>query len=115
METQEKLDFSDDFSDEDKISRDFVKFEEEGDFILGILTEIKPADTDNTDGKGFNYVLKVKEGEEIKEKIVGSYSALTSQINKAMIGKKIKITYTGEKKSEKTKRMYKNFDVFCKK
>ena len=45
---------------------------------------------------------------------IGTYGVLKSKIGPADVGKFIKIVYTGNKTSPKTKRAYKDFDVFIK-
>ena len=103
-EEQGKPDFSDDFSDSDKIQSNFFKFEKENDSIIGVLKAIEKGQF------GDQYVLTT----ESDEVTVGGYTALASKINSSMVGKKLKIVYLGEKKAEKGGRFYKNFDVFVK-
>lgn len=71
--------------------------------IVGTLIEIQEGDF------GEQYLLKTDQGETI---LVGTYGVLKSKIRKDDIGHLIKIVYKGHITSEKTKRKYKDFDVW---
>lgn len=106
-EKKKTFNFSSDwnFSDDDKVEGgNFFKFENENDFCVGVLKQI----TEGNFGK--EYLFESPNGEIFS---VGSYSALTSKIEDADVGKRIKIEYKGEIKS-KTGRIYKDFEVYKK-
>lgn len=105
-EEQGKLDLSDDFSDDDKVTNNFFKFENESDSVIGKLISITKSKQFDTN----QYELLTSDGNVT----IGGYSALNSKITEDMIGKKLKIVYLGETKAKKGGRMYKTFDVFVK-
>lgn len=106
-EFDENNPFADDFENKD-LASDFVKFENEGDMVIGILKEISPS---QTEGYGNEYTLEVSDGKTLK---VGSYSAVNSKISSKDIGKKIKIVFKGEKTAKESGMKYKVFDVYKK-
>lgn len=94
-----------DFNEEDEVTSNFFKFENINDSIEGTLTALE-------DGEyGKQYVIVDDEGKKVT---IGSYTALSTKIKDSDKGKKIKIVYLGEKKGEKSKRLYKDFKVFLK-
>lgn len=96
----------DDFKDEDKVESNLNiwKYNEEPQ-IIGIIIDKKPG------MYGEQVSLKTNETEEL---ILPSLSALNTQLSNTEIGNKVKIIYNGEKKSQKTGRMYKDFSVYIK-
>ena len=91
------------FNESDKRETNFFKFEE-GTFIVGKLLRIEAGSF------GEQYVLDTPDGEQI----VGTYDVLKSKINESDKGKWIKILCKGNVVNPKTKRTYKDFDVFVK-
>lgn len=105
MAKEKGMNFEDDFSEEDKLKseQNFFKFSDENKELIGYLIRIEKGNF------GDNYVFETKDGVVT----IGSLSALKNRIHPALVGKKLKITYNGEKKS-KTGRNYKDFDVLVK-
>lgn len=94
------------FNDEDKRESSFHDFDAEPE-IIGKLKEIT---TGQFEEMSEQYTLETQDG----EKIVGSYSVLKGKLRKDDVGKWVKIVYLGEKVSPKTKRKYKDFEIFIK-
>ncbi len=91
------------FDEKDKIDTTFHNFEEEAE-VSGKLIGIE-------DGA---YGDQYKIGNNNGEIVVGTYGVLKSKIKSEHIGKFIKIVYIGTKESPKTKRKYRDFDVYVK-
>lgn len=91
------------FTDGDKVESSFHNFEENPE-ISGKLMEI------NEGAYGKQYNILTREG-QMK---VGTYDVLSTKIGDKAIGKFIKIKYLGEQTSPKTKRKYRDFDVWIK-
>lgn len=92
------------FSDEDKRETNFHNFDEHEE-VVGELISIEQGSF------GDQYKIKTINGEEIT---IGTYGVLTGKISHEDIGKWLKIVFKGEVLSPKTKRKYKDFDVFIK-
>ena len=101
---QKKLNPIPEFTDDDKRETAFFKFEEEGQEIVGKLKEVQ------TGSFGEQYLIDTPDGDIT----IGTYGVLKSKIAKTDEGKWIKILYKGEVANPKTKRTYKDFDVFIK-
>lgn len=100
---EEKKDLFD-FSDRDKRTKSFFKFEDNKE-ICGILLNIE-------DGQyGDTYLLETPNHMKI---YISGYTALKDKILRSDIGKPIKIVYLGEERSKLTKMVYKNFEVYIK-
>lgn len=95
----------DDFTDEDKVQSDmnFWDYKEAKEIIGSFIGFQK-------DGFGEHPLLKV-EGKEIH---LPNLTALNGKLKRAKEGDKVKVVNLGEKKSDKTGRMYYDFDVFIK-
>lgn len=91
------------FTDTDKREATFHDFNEK-DEVVGTLKAIDEGTY------GLQYVIDTPEGEVT----VGSYDVLKGKISREDIGKWIKIKLLGNVTSSKTKRTYKNFEVFVK-
>jgi len=91
------------FTDNDKRETNFFKFEENT-VIVGKLKEIQNGSF------GEQYLIDTPDGDVL----VGSYDVLKSRIGKSDVGKWIKIVCKGNIVNPKTKRTYKDFDVFIK-
>lgn len=100
MDAQAKIP---EFTEKDKRETNFFKFEE-GTFIVGKLLRIE------TGSFGEQYVIDTKDGEQI----IGTYDVLKSKISSNDVGKWIKIICRGNVVNPKTKRTYKDFEVFIK-
>ena len=95
----------DDFSDTDKIPSDMNFWDyKESKEIIGIFKEFVK------DSYGEHAVIE--SGEEIH---LPNLTALNGKLKRASSGDKIKVVNLGEKKSDKTGRMYYDFDVYIKK
>ena len=92
------------FTDADKRESIFHDFEKSPE-VIGKLIAI--------DKGTFGEQLKII-GTNNEEIIVGTYNVLTSKIKAIDIGKFIKIVYKGDQINPKTKRTYKDFEVFIK-
>jgi len=93
------------FTEKDKREMTLHNFDENPE-ITGVLIAIE----EGTYGQ--QYRIQIPTGELVT---IGTYSVLTSKINKGDIGKWIKVKYNGNVKSEKVKGgVYKDFDVFIK-
>ncbi|MFW6282969.1 MAG: hypothetical protein ACOC1P_02860 [Minisyncoccales bacterium] len=105
QETQKT--FEDNFNEDDKVESNLNiwKYEEEPQ-VIGVVIEKKPGIY------GEQVSLRTNEVDEL---ILPSLSALNTQLANANINDKVKIVYNGEKKSQKTGRMYKDFAVYIKK
>jgi hypothetical protein len=97
----------DDFSEEDKaeINQNFWKLEENPE-IIGLFKEWA------NDSFGQHAIITTNEGEIHLPNLMALNSKLQNKDIKE--NQKIKIVYLGEKKSEKTGRMYKDFDLYVK-
>lgn len=91
------------FDDKDKRETSFFDFGTNKE-IVGKLKEIQ------TGSFGEQYLIDTPDGDII----VGTYGVLGSKINHSDIGKWIKILCKGDVISPKTKRTYKDFEVFIK-
>ena len=92
------------FNDDDKRETSFYKFDKEGESVLGKLKEI----SNGTFGE--QYIIDTPDGDIT----IGTYGVLKNKIVSQDVGKWIKILYKGEVVNPKTKRTYKDFDVFIK-
>ena len=93
-----------DFSDGDKVETAFHNFDKEQE-IVGKLKEVDEHGT-----YGTQYIIDTPNGNVL----VGTYDVLKSKIKKSDEGRWIKIVCKGNKPNPKTKRTYKDFDVFLK-
>lgn len=95
----------DDFTDEDKVQSEFNfwNYETEPELIGVVLRR-------EIGLYGDVIIIETEKGEVS----LPSLTALNSQLIKASVRDKIKIKYLGEEKSQKTGRLYKNFNVFIK-
>lgn len=95
----------DDFSDEDKVgsSMNFWDYKNNNQ-VIGVFMDFQK------DGFGEHAVLEVNQ----QELHLPNLTALNSKLRRAKLGNKVKIVNLGEKKSEKTGRMYCDFEVFIK-
>lgn len=95
----------DDFSDDDKVTSDlnFWDYKEQKQ-LIGVFKGFE------NDSYGEHPVLETNE----KEIHLPNLTALNSKLKRAKVGDKVKAVNLGEKKSEKTGRMYYDFDVFIK-
>ena len=95
----------DDFSDNDKVQSDmnFWAYNETKE-IIGLFKGFQK------DSYGEHVVLSC-EGDEIH---LPNLTALNSKLKRANINNKVKVVNLGEKKSEKSGRMYYDFDVYIK-
>jgi len=91
------------FSDADKRETSFHNFDEQPE-VVGKLKTIQPG------SYGQQYVIDTPEGDIT----IGTYDVLHSKIHDVDVGKWIKIKFIGNSVSPKTKRTYKDFDVFIK-
>jgi hypothetical protein len=92
------------FDDKDKRETTFYKFDKEGSFIVGKLLRIENGSF------GEQYVIDTTDGEIT----LGTYDVLKSKIVLSDVGKWIKILFRGSVVNPKTKRTYKDFEVFIK-
>jgi hypothetical protein len=96
--------FIDDFNETEKVESEVYHNFVINPLVIGILKEIK-----NTNlGRNLVFIVSPK-----KEITIGDYTALRDKITNEDIGKKIKIVYIGEQKSN-TGRVYMNFGVYKK-
>lgn len=97
----------DDFTDDDLVQNvlNLWNYTETPE-LFGVIVEIRP-------GTYSERQVKVKDVAD-DEIMVPELTTLNSKLQMAKVGDKVKIVYKGEKKSEKTGRMYKDFDVFIK-
>jgi len=95
----------DDFSDDDKVSSDlnFWDYKDQKE-LIGVFIDFQK------DGFGDHAVLQVFENEIH----LPNLTALNSKLRRAKPGNKVKIVNLGEKKSEKSGRMYYDFDIYIK-
>jgi hypothetical protein len=91
------------FTNEDKREAIFHNFDETPE-VIGKLNAIRIGQF------GEQYEIHTEKGTIS----VGTYGVLKSKITEKDVGKFIKIKYTGNKISPKTKRTYKDFEVFIK-
>ncbi|MHA1873358.1 MAG: hypothetical protein ACTSVB_04520 [Candidatus Heimdallarchaeaceae archaeon] len=91
------------FTEADKREANFHNFDETPE-VVGKLIRIE------TGSFGDNLVVDTVNGEVT----IGVYEALKSKITKEDIGKFVKIVCLGNKVSPKTRRSYKDFEVFVK-
>ena len=89
------------FSDADKRETAFHNFDEQPE-VVGKLKAINPG------SYGQQYLIDTPNGEIT----VGTYDVLHSKIHETDVDKWIKIKFIGNAVSPKTKRTYKDFDVF---
>lgn len=96
----------DDFSEDDKVSSDmnFWDYKNQSNLVAVFKRFDK-------DAYGEHPVVESEE----KEVHLPNLTALNSKLKSADIGDKVKVVNLGEKKSEKTGRMYYDFDVYIKK
>ena len=92
------------FTDDDKRETTFFKFEKEQQEVIGKLRQI------DNGAFGEQYVIDTPDGDIT----IGTYGVLKSKIVEQDVGKWIKIVYKGDVVNPKTKRTYKDFDVFIK-
>jgi hypothetical protein len=92
------------FTDADKRETTFFKFEVEKQEVIGKLKSVEVGSF------GEQYVIDTPDGDIT----IGTYGVLKSKIVNQDVGKWIKILYKGEVVNPKTKRTYKDFDVFIK-
>lgn len=107
MNEQKGLDTNkqaDEFTDADKREANIHNFDEEAE-VQGTLETIEQGTYGN------QYKIKDAADNEI---LVGSYGVLESKIKPGDVNKKIKIVFLGNKKSPKTNRTYRDFDVYIK-
>jgi len=91
------------FSNEDKRETSFHDFSENKE-VIGKLVSIE-------DGAyGNQYIIKTEKGNVT----IGTYDVLKSKILQSDVGKFIKIISLGDKLSPKTKRKYRDFEVYIK-
>lgn len=95
-----------DFTESDRVDNEFVKFDDDHKEVIGILISIDQGSF------GDQYLIETKDKKIV---VVGSYTALKDKIKKDYIGKPIKINYKGKQKSQKSNRVYDDFDVYVKK
>lgn len=99
-------DFSDDFSEEDKRESKLNLWNyKEVSQVIGFVISI-----DEGRFGGRSITLKTEQ-EEI---VLPELTALNSQLKSVEVGDKVKITYGGDVKADKSNRMYATFDVFIK-
>jgi len=91
------------FNEQDKREATFHNFDNEPE-VVGKLIRIEQG------SYGDQYVIQA----EKEETTVGTYDVLKSKIHAEDTGKFIKIVCKGNSVSPKTKRTYKDFDVFIK-
>jgi hypothetical protein len=92
------------FNDEDKRESNFHDFDNQPE-VIGVLERIEQGNYGN------NIVLRTFNNKEI---LIGSYEVLKSKITETDKGKWIKIVYKGNTTNPKTKRTYKDFEVYVK-
>ena len=102
MNTNEQTNIPE-FTDADKRESTFHNFDVK-DEVAGKLIKIEEG------SYGPQYVIETPEGDIT----VGSYNVLERKIRESDIGKFIKVKLLGNVLSPKTKRTYKNFEVFIK-
>lgn len=96
----------DDFSDADKVSSDMNFWDYKGQpQIIGVFKEFVK------DSYGEHVVIETEE----KEIHLPNLTTLNGKLKRAEMGNKVKIINLGEKKSDKTGRMYYDFDIYIKK
>ena len=91
------------FTDKDKKESVFHNFDEKAE-VVGKLKEIGEG------AYGQQYLIDTPDGDVT----IGTYDVLKSKIQVSDVGKWIKIVFKGNTTSPKTKRAYKDFDVFVK-
>lgn len=91
------------FEEKDVVNNNLHDFRKD-DTVIGIVKSI-------TEGTFGQQITLEFEGKDI---IVGYYTALDGKITKDDIGKSVKIVYNGDKKGEKSKRIYMDFKVYKK-
>ena len=91
------------FTDADKRDAVFHDFKEKAE-VVGKLKGIEQG------GFGEQYIIDTPDGDVT----VGTYDVLKSKIHEADVGKWIKIVCKGDVVSAKTKRTYKDFEIFVK-
>jgi hypothetical protein len=97
----------DDFTDEDKVQSDMNFWDYKNQkVIVGLFSGFVK------DAYGEHAVII---GNENKEIHLPNLTALNGKLKRAEEGNKVKVVNLGEKKSDKTGRMYYDFDVFIKK
>lgn len=96
----------DDFSDEDKVEQNLNiwNYEEQPE-IVGVVQRRELG------VYGDQIIIQDSSNEEV---VLPTLTALNTKLLKANVGDKIKVVFKGEIKSQKTGRMYKDFDVFIK-
>jgi len=106
-----KQDIIDDFSDEDKVESnlEFWKHKEEPE-VIGLFSRWE------TDNYGEHGVIKTIIDEKESELHLPNLTALNGKLKQKQVkeGDKIKIVNLGEKKAEKSGRLYIDFDVYVK-
>jgi len=104
MAEQTKLNFEDDFTEEEEIKQKSNIWDfNENPIMIGYLKDIEET------AFGEAYLFDTAQG----EMYIFSYSAIEGKITNKDIAKKIKIEYLGDEKS-KTGRLYKNFKIWKK-
>ena len=95
----------DDFSEEDKVQSDMNFWDyKENKELIGVFKDFQK------DSYGEHAILEVNKS----ELHLPNLTALNSKLKRAKMGNKVKVVNLGEKKSEKTGRMYYDFDVYIK-
>ena len=96
----------DDFSDEDKVEQNLNiwNYEEQPE-IIGVVQRREQG------LYGDQVVILDSANQEV---VFPSLTALNTKLLKVNVGDKIKVIYKGELKSQKTGRMYKDFDLYHK-
>ena len=97
----------DDFSSEDKVqsNMNFWDYKNQKE-VIGVYKGFEK------DAYGEHAVLLIGNNEEIH---LPNLTALNTKLKRASEGDKVKVVNLGEKKSDKSGRMYYDFDVFLKK
>ena len=99
----------DDFTDDDKVESnlDFWKFQEQTE-VIGLFQRWEQ------DNYGEHPVILTASNEELH---LPNLTSLNGKLKQKDVekGDKVKAVYTGEKKAEKSGRMYQDFEVFVKK
>ena len=105
-ETEQKV--IDDFTDDDKVatSLDFWKFKEDKE-VIGLFKRWEK------DNYGEHAVIQTADDVELH---LPNLTALNGKLKagNANVGNKVKVVYMGSVKSEKSGRLYEDFDVFIK-
>ena len=106
-EKKEEKALIDDFSDADEVSNSVNLWDyNEQKEIYGVVSDIEKGNFSER-----QIILKNQNEELI---VLPELTTLNSKLKNAIVGSKIKIVYLGEKKSDKSGRIYKDFKVFMK-